>query len=52
MDKLGKICRHLLKERLKISKIAQFGIDLLKPNEGLAPLRACLHGVGDPGLVG
>ena len=44
MDKLGKICRHLLKERLKISKIAQFGSDLLKPNEGLVPLsRKILH---------
>ena len=37
MDKFGKIRRHHSKERLKISKIAKFGSDLLKTNEYTAP---------------
>ena len=30
MDKFGKICRHHIKERLKINKITKFESDLLK----------------------
>ena len=37
MDKLEKICWHHWKERLKISKIAQFESDLLKSNEDINP---------------
>ena len=37
MDQLVKIRRHHWKERLRISKIAKFENDLLKPNEGLTP---------------
>ena len=37
MDKLRKIRRHQLKERLKISKIAQFESVSLKTNKGIAP---------------
>ena len=33
MDKFGKICRHRLKERLKISKITKFKSDLLQGNK-------------------
>ena len=33
MDKFGKICRHHLKERLKISKITKFKSDLLQGNK-------------------
>ena len=36
MDNFGKIRRHHWKERLKISKIAMFEIDLLKTNEDTA----------------
>ena len=37
MAKLTKISRHYWKERLKISKIAQFESDLLKINEATNP---------------
>ena len=37
MDKLRNIRRHHWKERLKISKIAKFGSNLLKTNEDIAP---------------
>ena len=33
MDKFGKICRHHLKERLKISKITKYKSDLLQGNK-------------------
>lgn len=36
MDKLAKILYHHYKKRLKISKIAQFESNLLKPNEDTA----------------
>ena len=39
MDKLAKILYHHYKKRLKISKIAQFESNLLKPNEDTAPQR-------------
>ena len=37
MDKLGKIRRQHLKERLKISKIAKFESDLVKTGDDIAP---------------
>ena len=37
MDKLWKNRRHYWKERLKISKIAEFESDLLKTNKDIAP---------------
>ena len=30
MDKFGKICRHHIKERLKVNKVTKFESDLLK----------------------
>ena len=33
MGKFGKICRHHLKERLKISKITKYKSDLLQGNK-------------------
>ena len=37
MDKFGKICRHHIKERLKINKISKFESDLLKAYKDTAP---------------
>ena len=37
VDKLGKICRQHWKERPKISKIAKFESDLVKPGDNIAP---------------
>ena len=39
MDKLAKIRHHHCKKRLKISKIAQFESNLLKPNKDIGPQR-------------
>ena len=37
MDKLGKIVRHHIKERLKINKITKFESDLFKAYKDTAP---------------
>ena len=50
MDKLAKIRHHHCKKRLKISKIAQFESNLLKPNEDIGPRRRkILHTFYDGG---
>ena len=50
MDKLAKIRHHHCKKRLKISKIAQFESNLLKPNEDIGPQRRkILHTFHDGG---
>ena len=50
MDKVAKIRHHHCKKRLKISKIAQFESNLLKPNEDIGPQRRkILHTFHDGG---
>ena len=52
MDKLAKIRHHHCKKRLKISKIAQFESNLLKPNKDIGPQRRkILHTFYDVGNI-